>query len=261
MSGRGDIVQSIENAISVLDILMSNNTPMSLKDLSAVTKFPKSTLHGYLNTMRLKGLICQDDHGNYMLGDHLFEFGMSVYNSWDFVQLTNPILGRLTAKTGKSSILSTAYNDYMMNVNYYPSPNSKVQIAPCIGTRIPFHATAQGKVLLSGFNDKKIKKLIDTYGLTKYTDNTITDPELLMKEIEQVRAKGVAFVTGEYKEGNHVISVPVKDKNGNIVFSLAIMEKIEESEGPDKVSFYIKTLKFYAKKIASIEKAVFEHRY
>ena len=261
MNGRGDIVHSIENAIAVLDVLMSNKDPMSLKELAAVTHFPKSTLHGYLSTMRLKGLVCQDDHGNYMLGDHLFEFGMSVYNSWDFVQLTNPILGILTEKTGKSSILSTAYNDYMMNVNFYPSPNSNIQISPCIETRIPFHATAQGKVILAGFEDKKIKKLIETYGLKKYTDNTITDPDKLMKEIEQVRNRGVAFVTGEYKEGNHVISVPVKDKKGKTIFALAIMEKIDEISKKDDEDWYIEVLQFCSGMISSIEAAVFEHRY
>ena len=148
-----------------------------------------------------------------------------------------------------------------MNVNFFPSLKSEIQIAPCIGTRIPFHATAQGKVLLSGMPDKKIKKLIERHGLKQYTENTITDEHKLFEQIEEIRRTGIAFVSGEYKPGNFVVSVPVKNREGEIIFALAVMEKINEiSEDEDKEK-NIQILKACAEHITELGDVEFDNRY
>lgn len=68
------IVQSVDKAITILECLAQSEIPMTLADLSKAAGIPKSTAHGLLYTMRLRGLIVQSESdGKYWLGKKLSE--------------------------------------------------------------------------------------------------------------------------------------------------------------------------------------------
>ena len=56
--------------------------------------------------------------------------------------------------------------------------------------------------------------------LTKYT---ITDPNVLLKELEEIKALGYRIVRGEYKEKNTSIAVPIKNYKGNVIAAINIV--------------------------------------
>jgi hypothetical protein len=62
----------------------------------------------------------------------------------------------------------------------------------------PPQATALGKVLLAALPAAHLSLLLERLLLRALTENTITDRELLLQELERVRQSGMAFDDGEF---------------------------------------------------------------
>lgn len=76
MATKVRIVQSLDKAITILECLRQAGQPLTLAELSKTAGIPKSTAHGLLYTMRLRGMIVQGEaDGKYWIGKKLGEIG------------------------------------------------------------------------------------------------------------------------------------------------------------------------------------------
>jgi len=85
-----------------------------------------------------------------------------------------------------------------------------------IGARRPAHATAMGRVLLSGLPPAELERYLATVQLRKLLPRTITDPAALRRELDKVRRNGFALVNQELEEGLVAVAAPVRDRSGRI---------------------------------------------
>jgi len=90
-----------------------------------------------------------------------------------------------------------------------------------IGSRVPFHCTASGKCYLASLDDKTRALLINTIQFEQRTPNTITTPEQLHEEVEQIRSRGYAIDNEELFRGMIALAVPVPDADGRFSAALA----------------------------------------
>ena len=67
---------SVDKAMTLLECFMEARKPMSLAELSESTGMPKSSIHGLLNTMRVRKMVRQiGRNGKYWLGSLALELG------------------------------------------------------------------------------------------------------------------------------------------------------------------------------------------
>ena len=102
----GKIIQSVAKAMKLLDILAESSVPLSLAEISAMTGWPKSTIHGLLSTMRETSVVAQDMEGRYMLGIRLFEYGCTLSASWTIIEQAKPFIQHISYHTGEAVFLS-----------------------------------------------------------------------------------------------------------------------------------------------------------
>ena len=69
--------------------------------------------------------------------------------------------------------------------------------------------TALGKALLAQLPDDEIERIVERHGLPAATENTITEVEPLLEEIERVREQGYSIEDEEHHDGIQAIGVPV----------------------------------------------------
>ncbi len=81
-----------------------------------------------------------------------------------------------------------------------------LKITAPIGTTIPLLAGAVGKVFLASMEEKQTEKIIQSKGLTRFTKNTIVEPELYYQELRSVREKGYAVDDEEYIPGVRAVA-------------------------------------------------------
>jgi DNA-binding IclR family transcriptional regulator len=86
----------------------------------------------------------------------------------------------------------------------------------------PAHATALGKALLAALTDEEIRQLLGPDPLRKFTGKTIVDRAALLREIEEVRRKGIAYDDGEFDAEIRCVAVPVHDFAGRVAGAVGI---------------------------------------
>lgn len=96
-----------------------------------------------------------------------------------------------------------------------------IDYVPPIGTALPFHASACGKILLSELPEPILAEILNTIKLQKMTDNTITDRDAFMDELLSVRRSGYAVDHCESDPQGSCIAVPVRFYQNQIVAALS----------------------------------------
>lgn len=228
-------VKSLNKAITLLDILASQENGLTLSQLSERAEIPKSTAHALLTTMRDRGLIRQTDSGSYTLGIKLFEYGSAVSRGFDISALAKPYLERLSVLTGSTAVISMIDNRGVVSFDY-AFPAGGVRIMPEIGVRLPRHATSQGKLMLAFLPKRTSDAVLKTARLIPYTPHTVTDPELLRRGFDEIRARGYAVEDGEYKIGLRSVSAPVFDNAGEVRYALTAVGFFRRAVSEDFLS-------------------------
>jgi IclR family acetate operon transcriptional repressor len=90
------------------------------------------------------------------------------------------------------------------------------------GSRNPMHSSGIGKALLAYYDAPRLKAIIDSAGLHRFTDKTITDPDLLTEELARIRRSGFAVDDEERTEGMRCIAAPVFNVHGEPFAGLSV---------------------------------------
>lgn len=80
-----------------------------------------------------------------------------------------------------------------------------------LGDQLPAHASSGGKVLLSAMDDEAILAWFARYEPQPLNQRTIAGPQVMLREVAQIRARGYAISNGELEEGLVSLGVPVRD--------------------------------------------------
>jgi acetyl-CoA synthetase len=109
---------------------------------------------------------------------------------------------------------------------------------PGLGSRIgrSAHALAIGKVVLSLLPDDARRRYIEG-GLRRFTPRTITSPDTLIFELDQVRSSGFAVERGEFDTEYGCVAAPVPAFRGRslAVLGLSTSSRTFETEAQDLV--------------------------
>lgn len=137
--GKVPIVKSVAKALDIIDLLAAKQRDMSLAEIAAELKLPKSTVYGLLATLREAGYIHQSTiNGHYQLGVKLFEVGNVVAANWDVRRAAEPIIRRLVNEVGETVHLAVLVDGEVLYIDKRES-NQSIRIVSQIGARLPAH--------------------------------------------------------------------------------------------------------------------------
>lgn len=206
-------IHSVGKAMQLLDLLLEHHRAMSLQELAALSGFPKSTVYTLLSSMRAYSYIEQKPDGKYFLGVRLYECGHAVSAQWDISDAARPYLERLAEMTHSSAVITYMGNGHAIHLEQFAG-RAGVQVLSEVGTRLPLHATAQGKLYLSTCTDEAALSLLRAQGTPQFTPHTLTTAEAVTADLAKIRTDGYAIENGEYKIGLRAVCAPVFDRDG-----------------------------------------------
>jgi DNA-binding IclR family transcriptional regulator len=99
-----------------------------------------------------------------------------------------------------------------------------------VGTQVPFHCTASGKMYLSSLKPRLFAKYLSVVKLDAHTTRTITDPDALRSEIEAIRARGYATDNEEFMEGMVAVAVPLLDAQRRLMSTLSVHAPMQRGD-------------------------------
>lgn len=216
------VVGSVDKALAVMELLATERRPMGLAEISASLGLNMSTLHHILLTLKYRRFIEQDrETKRYLLGLRAFEVGLAAGEGLDIGQKAAPFLRQLTAETGESANLAILDGGDIVYVAQSVA-DRVMKTFTRLGARIPAHCTGVGKVLLADLPAEQVRIMAKASGLKRFTANTITDLEDLLKELCQVRQSGYAIDEEEREEGVVCVAAPVCDHTGQVKAAVSV---------------------------------------
>lgn len=225
----GKTIQSVAKAMMLLDILAESPLPLSLAEISQKTKWPKSTVHGLLSTMREYSVISQDEEGRYSLGIRLFEYGCKLSSSWRIVDQVKPFIQHISYSTGEAVFLSILDKGEVITLDRVDD-RVGLLISPEMGCRLPIHCTSQGKLFLAYMNEAERNAILKRTELRSYTEHTLTTYDELAKELETIRSQGYAVENSEYKTGLRSIAAPIVGEDGEVRYAIGVIGMFRQIE-------------------------------
>ena len=144
----GDI-QSIERAAAILRLLSGRSRRLGVVDLAGELGLPKGTVHGLLRTLQHVGFVEQDpETGKYQLGAALLHMGSSYLDGNELRTRALNWSDSLAARTHEAVRIGTLHEGQVLIVHHVFRPDDTLQTLD-VGSLLPAHATALGKVLLA----------------------------------------------------------------------------------------------------------------
>jgi DNA-binding IclR family transcriptional regulator len=220
-----NLVQTIERASSILDILGQSPQGISIRELSTKIKLPKGTTHRLLSSLSYFGYVRQDSKTrNYLLGLKLVELGQLLLGQLDLRKEAEPFLRDLAERTKETVHLVFLDRNEIVYIDKVETEqnSSGLKMASRVGLRNPAHSSAVGKVLLAHFPEEELKNFIKEKGLAKRTENTIIDPTQLKDHLKSVRAQGYAIDDEENEKGIRCVAAPIYNEVGKTVAAISI---------------------------------------
>src|SRR6185437_7652471 len=89
------------------------------------------------------------------------------------------------------------------------SPDWPLQIRLSVGSRVPLHCTASGKLFLALSPPSLSQALLRLKSLPRHTGRTLTDPAKLAAELNRIRQTQIGTDNEEFIEGMAAAAVPV----------------------------------------------------
>ena len=86
----------------------------------------------------------------------------------------------------------------------------------------PAHCTALGKVILAALTPDQFERFLKRADLKAYSPKSVTEPELMRRDIAEVRQNGIAFDDGEFDAEVRCVAVPVLDFSGQVLGAIGI---------------------------------------
>jgi len=115
---------------------------------------------------------------------------------------------------------SVAVGTEGVNIEAVESPRPVMHMG-MVGRRFPLHASAACKAILAWRDPAEVRALLPAR-LERRTPATITDPERLLVELEEVRGRGYAVNWTELEEDLVAVAAPLRDHRGEVVAALSI---------------------------------------
>lgn len=246
-------VQVIERATDILELLAEGAA--TLTEISARTGLAKGTAFRILSGLGYGDRVLKDPLTNrYVLGPGTWRLAQVASDALSSLALiAGPELAALRQATAETVTLNMRMGLERVCIAELRSPSPLLHTAG-VGSRIPLHVGASGKVILAFSAADERERILDCLTYEPITSATVSGREQLVDELILVRQRGWAMSMGERIPGAAGVSVPVRGASG-LVLSLSLLGPAERLTA-DRRSEITRLLLETAHSIETREKAV-----
>jgi IclR family transcriptional regulator, KDG regulon repressor len=215
---------AVVRALDILDHLTITEHRPSLRELAQTLGLPKTSAFEIVNTLVARGYLTKDEQEptRYSLGPRSFQLGSAFANRLDYVAIGRGAATKLSEKTNETSHVAMLDGTDVVYIARAESAHT-VRMVSALGARVPAHCTSVGKALLAELSDLEFDRRYPAgQKLPRLTDNTITSPTKLRKDLAQVRTRGYSIEECESNVDVCCTGAAVRDRTGEVVAAISV---------------------------------------
>jgi IclR family transcriptional regulator, pca regulon regulatory protein len=217
---RRETMEGLAKGLAILESFSEFNGRLTLSEAAKATNLTRATARRCLLTLVEHGYIASD--GRYFTPlPRLLKLGYAFLSATPLARLSEPVLQALQVEAEEAISLSILDQTDVVFIAR-SAPRRMNTLGPSVGSRLPLWCSASGRILLSGMDERAVKKLLGDISIEKRTAKTIVSITGLMERVRQAKADEYAIVDEELELGMRSLAVPVKDLEGSIVAALSL---------------------------------------
>lgn len=217
-------VPALQRGLTILGLFNARQRSLSMQDMAEHLKVSPSAVYRIVQTLVDMGYLRKAGRSDFEQGSRVISDGFAYLASRDIVEVAMPYLNDLRDRTSLSCHLSIREQTDSLYVYRAFAPQRLTVNIP-VGTRLPCHGTALGRVLLTGLNATELSQLYQHVRLDDYPPPAPrTLPELQQLIVED-RQRGWVLHRSDYSTA---IATGVRDHSGAITAAINL-------SGPDAV--------------------------
>lgn len=180
------------------------------------------------------GGYAQTDGKRFWLNHGILRLAYAYSASTRLPRLLQPTLDALSERTRESASLAVLHGMQVM-VAARSTARKSLTVGLGVGSRLPLHCSATGRVLLSSRPVAEFEALFQAMPLNRLTPHTITDPVRLRKLLKTCADNGYALSNEEIEIGVRSIAVPLYNMGGAMVGALSLSSRADRMTASEMV--------------------------
>jgi DNA-binding IclR family transcriptional regulator len=215
-------VPALERALAIMELLAGSRTGMTLPEIAAELRLPKSSVHCLLVTLERRRYLHRNDRtSRYTFGSRLFSLANLSLSGLQIRHSAAPHMRTLTERTGLTTHLAILERNEAVLVEKVEPPGV-YKLATWLGKRMDLHCTSLGKALIGHLSEEELARVFRETGLPRHNDNSIVSLRKLKEELARSRQLGYYVDDEEDEIGHRCIGAPVFDASGQTVGAVSI---------------------------------------
>ncbi len=213
---------AVERALIILKHLSRSEDELGIRELSRELGFSPAGVQKIMNALHEQGFVAQNEQTKrYALGPAVLQIGLAMLGQLEVRQVARPYMKALAKETGETAMLGIRDSDEVFYIDK-ALPDSEIRMDVPLGVSRPYHCTAVGKILLAQLPAGEFERLAAADSFAQVTPNSITNPDQLAAELEDIRQKGYALDREEFKLGARCVAAPIHNHNGQLVAAITV---------------------------------------
>lgn len=212
--------EALARGLAILSAFGAERRQMSLAEAARATGLPRATARRALATLANLGLV-EAEGRLFRLTPRVLRLAAGYLGSNGVSAVVQPRCERIAAACGTTCSVAVLDGAEIVFVAHA----QPLRLAPSnamLGTRLPAHCTALGRVLLAALPDPELAALLGGLRPDPVTPRTETDLARLRAAILAARTAGHALVEEEAELGFRSLAVPLRRYDGRVVAALNI---------------------------------------
>lgn len=220
MQPLSDSLQSVERALRVVEVLVHEARPMSVREISEQIGINRTTAHRLVATLCACGWAERAPDGRFQLSIKFLSIGHVVNHQRRFLEEIRPELMRLSQRTRETVHVGVLDGYEILHVDKIESLE-QVGVSSRIGTRAAVHSTSLGVALMAAMNDERIEHYIE--GARALPGSLgIPDASSFRARVAEARERGFSLDDEDDSIGVRCIGVAVRGPDENPLFAISI---------------------------------------
>jgi DNA-binding IclR family transcriptional regulator len=225
--------KTLEKGLTILGLFDNDHSRRTLSEISRLAGINKTSTYRLVNTLVLLGYLSKNARNKALrLGPKALLFGHTVVQGYELLHMVKPLIDEVH-RFCNVTIDSTLVDGQILLALYRREASSTLFFRQPLASE-DLHARATGKAVLSRMDQSDLETFLAKAPFKKFTPNTIDQASVLVRQIEEDRARGFSINNEEYFQGLICIGAPLMNFQtgkvaGAVSFDLPTIEHTIES--------------------------------
>jgi DNA-binding IclR family transcriptional regulator len=216
------MLQTIQKAGELLALYDRDHTEWGVREAATKLKIAKSSAHDLMSSLAQLGFLNRTEENRYRLGWRLVTLSETLLATTELRKEAHPVMEELAARYQETIHLAVLDGTQAVYVDKLEGRQAVRVELTSLGARLYAHCSALGKVLLAYRSEEEVKHIIQTAGLPRFTDHTITEEEDLLQNLIKIRKQGYAYDMEEILLDLCCVGAPIYNYTGQVIAAISM---------------------------------------